>query len=452
MKIVVIGDGKVGRTIVEHTSKEGHEVIIIDKNPKVIEQIVDKYDVMGICGNGASYEIQKSVSVNKADLVVATTSSDEVNILSCIVAKALGARSTIARVRSYEYNSQIDIMKKTLGITLIINPEYETAKEISNIINFPEAIRVDTFAKGNVDLVELYIPEKSPLIDQSLSSIHSKYQVSILVCAVQRGDEVIIPDGNFVFKAKDKIHITASRNNVRTFLKKLGLIESKLQTVLIIGGGKISLYLAEQLIKNKYKVKIVEKDYKRCLELSELLSDATIIHGDGSDQILLQEEGINETDAVVCLTDLDEENIIVSMYASKQNVHKIITKVNKSTLFNLLETIDMASIVAPKEITASRIVSYVRATSNLRGSNVITLYKLVNNQVEALEFIAKDNKKIVNIALKDLKLKSKILIACIIRDGEVIIPSGNDMIMNNDSVIVVTTADKCLTELSDILV
>ena len=196
----------------------------------------------------------------------------------------------------------------------------------------------------------------------------------------------------------------------------------------------------------------MEKDYKRCLELSELLSDATIIHGDGSDQILLQEEGINETDAVVCLTDLDEENIIVSMYASKQNVHKIITKVNKSTLFNLFETIDMASIVAPKEITASRIVSYVRATSNLRGSNVITLYKLVNNQVEALEFIAKDNKKIVNIALKDLKLKSKILIACIIRDGEVIIPSGNDMIMNNDSVIVVTTAEKCLTELSDILV
>lgn len=452
MKIVVIGDGKVGRTIVEHTSKEGHEVIIIDKNPKVIEQIVDKYDVMGICGNGASYEIQKSASVNKADLVVATTSSDEVNILSCIVAKALGALSTIARVRSYEYNSQIDIMKKTLGITSILNPEYETAKEISNIINFPEAIRVDTFAKGNVDLVELYIPENSPLINQSLSSIHSKYQVSILVCAVQRGDEVIIPDGNFVFKAKDKIHITASRNNVRAFLKKLGLIESKLQSVLIIGGGKISLYLAEQLIKNKYKVKIVEKDYKRCLELSELLSDATIIHGDGSDQILLQEEGINETDAVVCLTDLDEENIIVSMYASKQNVHKIITKVNKSTLFNLLETIDMASIVAPKEITASRIVSYVRATSNLRGSNVITLYKLVNNQVEALEFIAKDNKKIVNIALKDLKLKSKILIACIIRDGEVIIPSGNDMIMNNDSVIVVTTADRCLTELSDILV
>ena len=335
MKIVVIGDGKVGRTIVEHTSREGHEVIIIDKNPKVIEQIVDKYDVMGICGNGASYEIQKSASVNKADLVVATTSSDEVNILSCIVAKALGARFTIARVRSYEYNSQIDIMKKTLGITLILNPEYETAKEISNIINFPEAIRVDTFAKGNVDLVELYIPENSPLIDQSLSSIHSKYQVSILVCAVQRGNEVIIPDGNFVFKAKDKIHITASRNNVRAFLKKLGLIESKLQTVLIIGGGKISLYLAEQLIKNKYKVKIVEKDYKRCLELSELLSDATIIHGDGSDQILLQEEGINETDAVVCLTDLDEENIIVSMYASKQNVHKIITKVNKSTLFNL---------------------------------------------------------------------------------------------------------------------
>ena len=452
MKIIVIGDGKVGRTIVEHTSKEGHEVTIIDKNPKVIEQLVNKFDIMGVCGNGASYEIQKSAGVGKADLVVATTSSDEVNILSCIVAKSLGAPSTIARVRSYEYNSQIDILQKTLGITLIINPEYETAKEISNIINFPEAIRIDSFANGHVDLVELYIPENSPLIDLSLSMIHTKYQVSILVCAVQRGDEVIIPDGNFVFKAKDKIHITASRNNIKSFLKKLGLIESKLQSVMIIGGGKISLYLAEELIKSKYQVKIIESDYDRCLELSELLTDATIIHGDGSDQILLQEEGINETDAVVCLTGLDEENIIMSMYASKQNVHKIITKVNKSTLFNLLETIDMASIVAPKEITSARIISYVRATSNKRGSNVETLYKLVNNQVEALEFIVKDNKKLVNIALKDLKLKRKILIACIIRDNEVIIPSGNDMILNNDRVIVVTTADKCLTELSDILV
>lgn len=452
MKIVVIGDGKVGGTIVEHTSKEGHEVIIIDKNPSVIEQMVEKYDIMGICGNGASYEIQKSAFVQKADLVVAATSSDEVNILSCIMAKALGAKSTIARVRSYEYNSQIDIMKKILGITLIINPEYETAKEIMNIINFPEAIRVDTFAKGNVDLVELFIPDNSPLINQSLSSIHEKYQVNILVCAVQRKEEVIIPDGNFVFKANDKIHITASRNNVRNFLKKLKLIESKIQSVMIIGGGKISLYLAEMLIKNKYEVKIVEKNYQRCLELSELLSEATIIHGDGSDQILLQEEGINETDAIVCLTDLDEENIIVSMYASKQNVHKIITKVNKSTLFNLLETINMASIVAPKEVTASRIVSYVRATSNLRGSNLITLYKLVNNQVEALEFVAKDDKKILNIALKDLKLKSKILIASIIRNGEVIIPTGNDMIQLNDSVIVVTTSDKFLTELTDILV
>lgn len=452
MKIIVIGDGKVGGTIVEHTSKEGHEVIIIDKNPSVIEQMVEKYDVMGICGNGASYEIQKSAFVQKADLVVAATSSDEVNILSCIMAKALGAKSTIARVRSYEYNSQIDIMKKTLGITQIINPEYETAKEIMNIINFPEAIRVDTFAKGNVDLVELFIPENSPLINQSLSSIHEKYQVNILVCAVQRKDEVIIPDGNFVFKANDKIHITASRNNVRNFLKKLKLIESKIQSVMIIGGGKISLYLAEMLIKNKYEVKIVEKNHDRCLQLSELLSEATIIHGDGSDQILLQEEGINETDAIVCLTDLDEENIIVSMYASKQNVHKIITKVNKSTLFNLLETINMASIVAPKEVTASRIVSYVRATSNLRGSNLITLYKLVNNQVEALEFVAKDDKKILNIALKDLKLKSKILIASIIRNGEVIIPTGNDMIKLNDSVIVVTTSDKFLTELTDILV
>lgn len=450
MKIVVIGDGKVGRAIVEHTCREGHEVIVIDKNPKVIEDLVNIFDVGGICGNGACIDILESARVDKADLVVAATSRDEINMLACLIAKKLGAKATIARVRSYEYNHQIDLMREALGIYMTINPELETANEIMNIVNFPEANRVDTFANGNVDLVELFIPENSPLIGLSLANIHTKYQVKILVCAVQRGDEVFIPTGNFTFQAKDKIHITASRDMVKTFLNKLGLIETKLKDILIIGGGKVTVYLADQLIKNKYNVKIIEKDYERCRELSEILPHAAIIHGDGTDQLILEEEGIDSCDAIICLTNLDEENIIISMYAHKKEVTKIITKVNKSSFAGLIETIGVASVISPKEITASRIISYVRATSNIHGSNIVKLYKLVNNRVEAIEFIAKDNSKVLNKCLKDLKLKKNVLIASIIRNNEVIIPSGMDMIFAGDSVIVVTTS-QLLDDLNEIL-
>lgn len=450
MKIVVIGDGKVGRAIVQHTCKEGHKVVVIDKNPKVIEELVNLYDAGGICGNGACIDIQESAGVGKADLVVAATSRDEVNMLACLIAKKLGAKATIARVRSFEYNQNIQGMKEALGIQMTINPELEAANEIMNIINFPEANRVDTFANGNVDLVELFIPENSPLIGLTLANISNKYQVRILVCAVQRGDEVFIPTGNFTFQAKDKIHITASRLVVKDFLKKLGLIETKMKDILVIGGGKISTYLADALIKGKYNVKIIEKDFNRCQELSELLPGASIIYGDGSDQLLLEEEGLDSCDAIVCLTNLDEENIIISLYAQKKEVTKIITKVNKESFAGLVETIGVASVISPKEITASRVISYVRSTSNAHGSNIVKLYKLVNNRVEAIEFIAKQSSKTINVCLKDLKLKKNVLIASIIRDNEVIIPSGMSQIQANDSVIVVTTG-QMLDDLDDIL-
>lgn len=450
MKVFVIGTGKIGRTIVEHCCNEGHVVVVIDTDSQAVEDIINKYDVMGIVGNGASYDIQKDAGVDKSSLVIAATSSDETNILSCLVAKKLGSKSTIARVRSYEYMNQLNIIKNDLGITMTINPEYEATSEIMKIIDFPEVIRVDSFAKGNVDLVELYLPEDSPLVNQSLISIYQKYQVKILVCAVQRNEKVHIPTGSFELKAKDKIYVTAKRSNLRKFLNKINLIENKIRTVMIIGGGKMSLYLGKALLKAKYQVKIIERDLKRCEELSQLLPSASIIYGDGSDQNVLVEEGINDTDAVVCLTGSDEENMIISMYAYKQKVHKVITKINRTSLVGLMESLSMVSVISPREIVASSIVSYVRSYNNSRGSNVITLHKLVNNKVEALEFNAKEDKRILNIPLKDLKLKNKILIAGIIRDGEVIIPNGNDVIMLNDSVIVVTT-NQYLDDLKDIL-
>ena len=450
MKILVIGDGKVGRAIIEHTVQEGHEITVVDKNPKTIDDLVNSYDVMGLVGHGASIEILKSAYVDKMDIVVAATSSDETNILSCIVAKKLGAKATIARVRDYDYNKQINLLMDNFGIDMVINPELEAANEIMRILNFPQAVHVDTFSKGRVDLVEYLIPENSPLIGIPLMYLQQKYQVKVLISAVQRGDEVFIPTGTFTFKAKDRIHITSSSNNVRLFLNKLGLNDIKMRDILIIGGGKIALYLGEKLIQNKYKVKIIDNDYKRCMELSDLLPLATIIHGDGTDQKVLEEEGLANSDAVISLTGMDEENIIISLYANKVNVGKIIAKVNKASFAPLLETVDVASIITPKELIAHRVVRFIRALNNTRGSNVITLYKLVSNKVEALEFVAKANSKVLNIKLKDLKVKDKILISGIIRNEEVIIPSGEDMILENDNVIVVTI-NQFLDELTDIL-
>ncbi len=451
MKIIVIGDGKVGRTIVEHICKEGHEVTIIDKDSETVDELVNSYDVLGVCGNGASYDVLKEAGADRADLVVATTTNDETNILSCLISEKMGAKASVARVRSYEYNNQLKIIKNDLGIDLPINPEKETANEITKILNFPEALRVDTFAKGHVDLVELFIPENNPLVGESLLSIYQKYQIKVLVCAVERGNDVFIPTGSFILNAKDKIYVTAnSKATLRKFIDKVSLVEKRLKNVLIIGGGKISAYLGKELEKGKFNVKIVEVNKNRCLELSELLPNANIIHGDGTDQDLLIEEGINDMDAVVALTNRDEENIILSMYANQCDVKKIITKVNRKSLIGLMDHIDLASVVSTKEVTTSRILSYIRAINNTRGSNVRTLYKLVNNKVEALEFKAKENKRLINIPLRDLKLKENILIAAIIHENEVIIPSGNDVISVDDNVIVVTT-NQYLKDLNEIL-
>ena len=451
MKVVVIGNGKVGRSIVEHICEEGHEVVVIDNDSEVIENLIDEFDVMGIVGNGASYDVLKEAGVGKADLVVATTASDETNILACLVAQKIGAEATIARVRSYEYSNQLKIIRDGLGITMPINPESETANEITKILNFPEAIRVDSFAKSHVDLVELRIPEGSGLIGQSLLSVYQTYQIKVLVCAVIRKDQVIIPTGSFTFQPNDKIYITANnRSTLRSFLTKSGLQKLKLKSVMIVGGGKISAYLGKELLKNKFDVKIVEEDKKRCTELSSLLPGATIIHGDGTDQNVLMEEGLEHTDAIVCLTGSDEENIIVSMFAEQQKIKKVITKVNKASLVGLMESVSMASVVSTKDITASKIITYIRSVSNERGSNVLTLHKIANNQVEAVEFLAKANKRLLNIPLREMKLKDNILIAAIIRNNEVIIPSGNDFIDLDDKVIVVTT-NHFLNDLNDIL-
>ena len=439
MNIIIVGDGKVGATLVEHLSKEGHDVVVIDRDPKVIEQIVNSYDVMGICGNGANCEIQLEAGVDSADLFIAATSSDELNILSCLMAKKAGAGHTIARVRNPDYLKQLPFFKDALGLSMIVNPEYDAANEIAKVLRFPNAINIETFYRGLVDLVEIKIDEGNPLCNMQMTDIFNEFGIKILVCAVQRKNEVIIPRGDFIFKAGDRIHITAPRGVLVDFMKKLKIYKHRTKNIMIIGGGKMGYYLARQLCETGgYNVKIIENDLERCEKLCELLPNADILHGDGTDREILLEQGLDGQDAFVALTTIDEENIIASMYASSLGVIKTVAKVNRVS-YEVLESIGMDSAFSSKAIAANRIVAYARALENSgEESSVQTLYKLVGGQIEALEFKIETDFSGIDIPLRDLKLKRDTLIACIIRNHKVIYPGGNDCIELGDSIVVVT--------------
>lgn len=439
MKIVVIGCGTIGKTILSHVSKEGHVLVIIDDNKDKVEELIERFDVMGVVGNGASLEIQEEAKVKNADLVIAVTSKDEVNILACMVAKKLGAQSTIARVRNPEYLRQAKLMKEELGLSMVVNPEQETADEITNMLSLPSLLKVEHFAKGKVMLVELLASEESPLVGETLISLSKKINTKFLICAVERGNDVYIPTGNFKIEKGDRINVTTDSESIVDLLKELKLIRTPLKDVMIIGGGKISYYLAKELSAKKYKVRIIESNQERANELAELLPKATIICGDGTDHEILEEEGIKKMDACVTLTNIDEENIIVSMYAKNLGIQKVISKIKRNTFQGMLNDLGIVNYVTPQDIVAGKIISYIRALANKKGSNVLTLYKLVNNRVEALEFAAKTKSKLYNLPLKNLQTKENCLIACIIRDDNVIIPNGNDCIMLNDKVVVVTT-------------
>lgn len=438
MNIVIVGDGKVGATLVEHLSQEGHDIVVIDRDSKIVEQMVNSYDVIGICGNGASYDVQMEAGVSSARLFIAATSSDELNILCCLIAKKVGAHHTIARVRNPDYLKQLPFIKEELGLSMIVNPEYDAANEIAKVLRFPNAINIETFSRGNVDLAELKINDGNPLCDMALTDIFGAFKTKILVCAVQRKTDVFIPRGDFVLKSGDKIHITAPRGELVRFMKKLGIYKHRTKDIMIIGGGKMGYYLARQLSESGgYNVKIIEIDRDRCDKLCTLLPDVNIINGDGTDRGILYEQGIESQDAFVALTTIDEENIISSMYASSLGISKTVAKVNRVS-YQVLESIGMDSAFSSKAIAANRIIGYVRALENSGESSVQTLYKLVGGQVEALEFKITADFKNIGIPLKKLDINNDTLIASIIRDNHVIFPDGNDSIEIGDSVIIVS--------------
>lgn len=450
MKIVIIGLGTIGRTILKSLSGEEHTITIIDEDKNKIEDLIERYDVYGVVGNGACMDIQNEANVEDADLVIVLTNSDELNILACLVAKKVGAKNTIARVRNPEYRKQIIEMKDDLGISMIVNPEKETANEIFNLVNLPSIAQVEHFAKGRVLLVEIVAEKGCLLVGESLISIGKKLSSRVLICAVQRDSSVIIPTGNFVIEEGDRIHVTSDANTLRNFLSEINLVNSPLKNVMIVGGGKIGYYLADALSRKKYKVKLIANDMSVAEELAELLPKVTVIHGNGTKHDLLIEEGIEAMDAFVALTDIDEENMIVSMFANKMNVKKTITQIKSDNLYGMLSELGIKNNVSPKNIVANMIIGYIRALANTRGSNVLTVYRLVNNQVEALEFFAKKPERFYDKPLKELQLKENCLIACIIRKNDVIIPDGNSCIKLGDNVIVVTT-HKNFDDLTDIL-
>lgn len=450
MDIIIVGCGKVGIALAEVLSEE-HNVTMIDKDENLINAAINDFDIMGIAGNCLQTNVLEEANVDKANLFIAVTTSDEVNILSCLIAKRMKARHCIARVRSPEFEKQLVFMREELGISMMVNPDYNAANEIAKVLKYPEAINIESFAKGRVDLAEIRITSGSILDNLSLSHLSRRLRLDVLICAVQRGEELIIPNGNFILKAGDKIHMTASHSAMVKFFRSISAAyrEKRVKSAVLIGGGRVAYHLAQQLIEMGVKVKIIEIDEKRCLELSQRLDKVNISCADGTDHDILEEERVYDADAVVTLTGIDEENILLSLLAKKNGVDKVVTKVNRMSLIQLSDTLSLDSIISPKSITVNQILQYVRAKQNSLGNNVTTLYRLVNDRLEAIEFIIRDEKDYVGVPLKKLKIRSGILIASIVRGNELIIPKGDDCLKVNDSVVVVTT-NKGFHDLSNI--
>ncbi|MBQ1350458.1 MAG: Trk system potassium transporter TrkA [Ruminococcus sp.] len=449
MKIVIVGCGKVGTSIASELNLAGHNIVVIDINRAAVTRLSDSIDGMGIEGNGATYETLSEAGAGDADLVIAVTARDEVNLYTCLMARTCGCPNTIARVRNPEYTNDLFRVKDILGLSMFINPELTAAVEISRLLRFSGALEIDSFSKGMFELIKVGVPKNSPLVDRAISRIDI-LRGKVRICTVERDNEVYIPNGEFVIRAGDRISIASKPEIAAKFFKKAELNIARSRDVMILGGGKISYYLAQRLLKAGVNVKIIEKNAQRCEELSEMLHDAVIIHGDCMDQDLLLSEGVEHTDGVAALMDYDEENILISMYIKNISKAKAITKVNNAHFDSIIDQIDLECVINPKKIAGEYIARYVRAVQNSLGSNVETLYRLHEDRVEALEFRAKSGSRVLNKPLAELSLKDDLQIICIARKGRIILPVGSDMILPDDSVVIITK-HKGLSDLNDIL-
>lgn len=450
LHIILVGCGKVGTAIIEQLCKEGHDIVVIDKNAHRIQEITNSYDVMGLTGNGASYSVQIEAGIEQADLIIAVTDSDELNLLCCTIAKQVGQCAAIARVRTPDYSKESNYLREKLGLAMIINPELEAANEAARILGLPTALEVGAFAHGQAEMIKFKIPAGNILDGLSVAELGSSITNDILMCAVERGKDVFIPNGLFVLKQGDIVSFVSSRDDSRTFFEKIGFETNQVRNAMIVGGSKAAYYLAKQLLHMGIDVKIIEHDEKRCDELSVLLPEAIIINGDGTDQDLLHEENIEHTEAFIPLTGIDEENILLTLYAKHISNAKVITKINRINFKKVVSSLDLGSLIYPRYITSEAIIAYVRAKKNSMNSNIETLYHMFDHRVEAIEFYVDKTSPVTDKMLKDLKIKKNVLISCISRNGSIIIPSGHDCILCGDNVIIVTT-HAGFTDLQDIL-
>ncbi|MBQ3116098.1 MAG: Trk system potassium transporter TrkA [Clostridia bacterium] len=449
MNLIIVGAGKVGETLIENFLKESHDITVLDVNAAEVSAIVDRLDVKGVVGSGIERDTLIEAGVESADFFIACTSRDETNILCCVLAKRLGAKRTIARVRDPEYFKEVDGMKEVLGLDFAFNPELNTALEIAQQLKFPSARGVETFVKNRVTMAEYEISEGNPLINKSLREISGEFNNKVLIAVVQRGKECFIPRGDFVIELGDLIHVIAPEAQINTFCKKVKLYKRRAKNVFIVGGGKIAYYLAKELVDAGLSVKIVENDKQRAETLAEDIPKATVILGDGTDNELLDEENLKGSDACVVLTGIDEENVIVSLYAKQRGVNKVITKVDRSSIASMVERLGLDSVVSPKDIIANQIVSFVRAHQAETGNGINTLYKLYD-KVEALVFTVRETFSRQSVPLKNLSIKKNVLIGGIVRGNDYIMPNGDSNLLAGDRVIIVT-ASKQVTDLTQIL-
>ncbi len=450
MKIIIIGCGEVGKTLAEQLNTEDNSITVIDTRPEAVEDLTSRVDIMGIIGNGATMSIQNEAGVKHADLLVAVTESDELNLLCCAVARKSTRCRTIARVRNPEYSAEAAYLKEELGIEMLINPEQAAATEIARILRFPSAIKIDTFARGRVELLKFRLPEGSIIAGMSVKDIAVKFKCDLLFCTVERGEEVFISKGNFVFQGKDVISLIASPKNASDFFKKIGYKIRSVKDVMIAGGGNMTHYLCAMLRRDGTSVTVIEPDMAQCEDLSIRWPEIKVLNGDPTDKSLLLEAGIEHIGAFAALTNHDEENILLSLFAKSACQGKTITKINRIEFDEVISRLDLDSTVYPKHITAEIIARYVRATQNSMGSNMETLYHVIKDQIEAAEFVVRESSPITDTPLSQLTFKPDVLIGAIIHNGQVRIPRGHDVIQPGDTVIVVS---KLLTlhDLTDIL-
>ena len=449
MNIIIVGCGKVGEELAGRLNDEGDNITVIDIDPAKVNDVTARLDALGVTGNGATHLVQQEAGIRDADLLIAVTGSDELNLLCCLIAKKEGNCQTIARVRDPQYSTEAPYLKEELGLAMVINPEFAAAAEIARVLRFPSAIKIDTFAKGKVDLMKFRLPENCVLSGLSVKEIVTKLKCDVLVCTVERGDNAFIPNGDFVFGEKDVISIIASPANANTFFRKIDYKINQVKDCMIVGGGEIAYYLCKMLKKTGISLKVIEKDPKRCEALCTALPDVTVICGDAADQQILLEEGLENANSFAALTNFDEENIMLSLFARTKGCKKLVTKINMIDFFDVIKQLDLDSIIYPKSITSELIVSYVRAMKNTIGSNVQTVYSIIKGKAEAAEFIIRDKSPVLGKPLMELKFKPNVLVAVILRGNKVIIPRGSDVIEKNDSVIVVSTLQP--HDISDIL-